>query len=69
MFKRKFYEQAIYCFKKADEANLTQKALAYFTADQGANDLGSIEEIKSKITQESNKKSLKMLDQEILKLK
>ena len=69
MFKRKFYEQAVYCFKKAEEPDLTQKAVAYFTADQGANDLGSIEEINSQITQESDAKSRRQANQKIKELK
>lgn len=45
MFKRKYYEQAVYCFKKSNEVELLKKATAYMVADDAANKLSQIEEL------------------------
>lgn len=45
MFKRKFYEQAVFCFNKAHEIELMKKAEAYFTADKAAEIQVEIDEL------------------------
>lgn len=58
MFKRKFYEAALHCFKKAKEPELERRAKAYVLAEAGSRLQGEAEEARHEIdpTIDSKKK-------------